>query len=60
MQLSYRGLSYKANTRLIDNTESDTSAQYRGLSYHVRRPVSELGVQSPIALKFRGTSYIKF
>jgi hypothetical protein len=60
MQLSYRGLSYEANSRLVDSTESNVTAQYRGLSYQVHRPVNKLGVQSPIALKFRGTSYIKF
>jgi hypothetical protein len=60
MQLSYRGLSYEAKDSTIETTESAVYAQHHGASYPIRQPVNQVGVQIPIVLKFRGSSYMKF
>jgi hypothetical protein len=60
MQLSYRGLPYKVDHSGIETTESNVYAQHHGVSYPIRRPVNQVGVQTPVVLRFRGNSYLKF
>lgn len=57
MKLFYRGVSYESNSQAIETTESIASAQYRGISYQVRRPSHQLGIQSNATLRFRGVLY---
>ncbi|MBW4632410.1 MAG: DUF4278 domain-containing protein [Iphinoe sp. HA4291-MV1] len=40
MRLNYRGVSYQSNSQLIQTTESDIYANFRGLVYQIRRPIN--------------------
>ncbi|MDY6936543.1 MAG: DUF4278 domain-containing protein [Cyanobacteriota bacterium] len=60
MQLTYRGIHYRSNSRIA--TQGDIAAtiietgKYRGVTLPLRRSL-ETRVLSPIELKYRGTSY---
>ena len=39
MKLFYRGISYPLQSSNIETLETETTAKFRGVAYHVRRPV---------------------
>lgn len=59
MQLTYRGLSYNAQSPEIPSIATPISATYRGLSYSIRCPQPPIVMDSNTRLRYRGLSYIQ-
>ncbi|MFQ4140634.1 DUF4278 domain-containing protein [Chlorogloeopsis sp. ULAP02] len=59
MKLNYRGLSYEANSQNIEIAQTEINGKFRGLNYHISRPVNSAGSSVGVTLKFRGVSYSK-
>lgn len=61
MRLNYRGCPYDTEPSNLMSRQSDApvQAQFRGVSYQVSCPSRAIGLQPPVLLQFRGTSYIR-
>ena len=58
MQLTYRGISYQANTTKLANTEHKIDIKYRGVSYQ-RSQLTNKQKADVCVLKYRGIESIK-
>ncbi len=59
MKLQYRGISYEHNPQLVETTESQITANYRGATYKIKQSVYPIVPDSIVNLKYRGVAYIK-
>lgn len=59
MKLHYRGNCYESHSQVIETHDTEITANYRGLSYQVRRPLARTCSQAPVNLKYRGIAYTK-
>jgi len=58
MKLQYRGIPYESNVHPMTSVESGMTAKFRGLIYHIQRPL-KMYLHSVHVLKYRGINYIK-
>jgi len=57
VELRYRGIAYTATQPMLELTESNILATYRGQHYHPRYP-KHVSVPQPVAIcKYRGVAY---
>lgn len=59
MRLNYRGLSYTPTSQNIETVASNSSAQFLGQTYQIRRPVQPSSSESSVNLQFRAASYFR-
>ncbi|NEO33163.1 MAG: DUF4278 domain-containing protein [Symploca sp. SIO3C6] len=59
IKLTYRGVSYKYNTPIVQVTESTSAGKYRGNPWRLHQLKEPLILKNKINLSYRGVSYFK-
>lgn len=59
MHLNYRGLSYTSTSQNIETVASNSSAQFLGQTYQIRRAVQPSSSEASVSLQFRGSLYFR-